>query len=429
LAGTAKCNATSLHELHAEEIQQMSRNHRRRIIIEKNTNLLALAGLVWLSFSLSAAARAQFLIIGDDNKLHWDDTGKKVYTEPGKDEVVIVDIKDPEAPKIVALLPLMNTVVGPPTNLAITPDESLALVANSLAYQPDGAGWKPVPDNKLFVVDLHSPVPELVATVEVGRQPSGLAINRRGDLLLIANRADNSISVLTIRGKEVKLVDTVPVGDTVSAVAITPDGKHALASKDSANKVAWLDIDGQKVTYNKVDLAVGVCPFNVQITADGRFGLSANDGNSCVPDGGAGSVSVIDLKSTPPRVVDYLGIDHFPEGLAINPTGNLAVALALNGSGGSLSKDAWFAHPNTIVDVISTAGGNVRKVGAVNAGSQAEGVAFSPDGKYLYVANWCVGDFAPGNLQIYRVQGNSVVDTGKSLRLPGHPASMRSSVP
>jgi DNA-binding beta-propeller fold protein YncE len=397
--------------------------------MEWNRKLRVLAGLGWLLVSLSAAAHSQFLIIGDDNKLSWDDTGKRVLTEPGKDEVVIVDIKDPEAPKIVASLPLMNTVIGPPTNLGITPDESLALVANSLAYQPDGAGWKTVPDNKLFVIDLRSKPPSLIATVEVGRQPSGLAINRTGDLVLIANRADNSISVLTVNGKEVKLVDTVPMGDSVSAVAITPDGKHALASKCAVNKVAWLDIDGQKVTYSEIDFAVGVYPFNVQITADGRFGLTANPGNAGVPDGGAGSVTVIDLKATPPHVVDYLGVDHFPEGLAINPTGHLAVALALNGSGGTVSKDAWFAHPNTIVDVLSTAGGTVRKVGAINAGRQAEGVAFSPNGKYLYVANFYVGNFTPGNLQVYRVQGDRVVDTGKVLMLPGHPVSMRSSVP
>jgi hypothetical protein len=77
-----------------------------------------------------------------------------------------------------------------------------------------------------------------------------------------------------------------------------------------------------------------VFPFNVQITADGRFGLTANAGNAGVPDGGAGSVTVIDLKATPPHVVDYLSIDHFPEGLAINPTGDLAVA-APEGNGAS----------------------------------------------------------------------------------------------
>ena len=379
------------------------------------------AAALWIGAPISA--QAQYLVIGDDNKIHWDDAGKPVFIEPGKDEVVIVDIKNPEAPKIVATLPLTNTVIGPPTNLAVTPDESLALVANSIAYQQDGAGWKSVPDNKLFVIDLKSAPAKLIATVEVGKQPSGLAVNKSGSLLLIANRADSSVSVLTIKGQEVKLVDTVPVGDPAAAVAFTPDGKHALVAKNTVNKIAFLNVEGDKVTYDKTDLSVGVYPYNVQVMADGRFALTANQGNGGAADGGAGSVTVIDLKATPPHVVDYVGIDPIPEGLDVSPRANLAVALALNGSG-AVPKGAWYAHPNTIVDVLSTAGGKVRKVGSVNAGGLAEGVAFSPDGKYLYVAN-----FNDNNVQIYRVTGEKVMDTGKTLKLPGHPASMRSSVP
>jgi DNA-binding beta-propeller fold protein YncE len=383
-----------------------------------------LAGIAGLLLALPAAAQAQYLLIGDDNKLHWDDAGKPVLTAPGTDEVVIVDIRNREAPKIVASLPLMNTVIGPPTNLAITPDEGLALVANSLAYQQDGAGWKSVPDTKLFVIDLQSRPPKLVSTVEVGKQPSGLVINRKGDLVLIANRADASVNVLTIKGKEVKLVDTVAMGDPVSAVAFTPDGKHALVTKYTVNKVALLDIDSGKASYNKAnDMAVGVWPYNIQITADGHYGLTVNQGNGGVADGGAGSVTVIDLKAMPPHVVDSLGVGPSPEGFEVSPKAPLAVALALNGSGG-VAKGAWFARKNTIVEVLSTAGGKVRKIGAVNAGGLAEGIAFSPDGKYLYVAN-----FIESNLQIYKVTGGKIVDTGKSLPLPGHPASMRSSVP
>jgi len=376
-----------------------------------------------LLFGTTTLAQAQFLVIGDDNKLHWDDAGKPVFTEPGKDEVVIVDIKNREDPKIVASLPLINTVVGPPTNLAITPDESLALVANSLAYQQDGAGWKGVPDNKLFVIDLKSTPPKLVGTVDVGKQPSGLAVNKSGNLLLIANRADSSVSVLTIKGQEVKLLDTIAMGDPVAAVAFTPDGKHGLAAKNTVNKVSLLDVDGEKVTYDKKDLSVGPYPYNVQVTADGRFALTANQGNGGVADGGAGSVTVIDLKATPPHVVDYVGVNPVPEGLDVSPRGNLAVALALNGSG-AVPKGVWYAHPKTIIEVLSTATGKVRKVSSVNAGGLAEGVAFSPDGKYLYAAN-----FNDNNVQIYRVNGDKIVDTGKSLKLPGHPASMRSSVP
>jgi len=123
----------------------------------------------------------------------------------------------------------MNSLIGPPTNLAMTPDERLAIVANSLDWVQDGASWKQVPDNKVFVIDLKMTPPVHAATLEVGRQPSGVAINRLGDLALVANRVDKSISVLSIQGREVKVVGTVTVGDEVVAVAFTPDGKRALA--------------------------------------------------------------------------------------------------------------------------------------------------------------------------------------------------------
>ena len=382
------------------------------------------AAMATLLLGFSASAHAQFLIIGDDNKLHWDDAGKPAFTEPGKDEVVIVDIKNREQPKIVASLPLTNTIIGPPTNLAITPDELLALVANSLNYELNGSGgWKPVPDNKIFVIDLKATPPQQIATVEVGKQPSGMAINKAGTLALVADRADNAVTVLMIGGKEVKPVQTIALGDTVSAVAITPDGKHALVTKHAAHKVALLDIDGQSVSYNKKDIAVGSWPYNVQITADGRFALTANQGNSGVGDGGVGSVSVIDLKADPPRLVDYVTVDPLPEGLGVSPTAPLAIAVSINGSG-TAPKGAWFANPNSLLDVLSNAGGHVRKVGAVKAGRLPEGIAFSPEGKYVYV-----GNFSDSNLQIFKVDGDTLRDTGKVLKLPGHPASVRGNTP
>ena len=42
----------------------------------------------------------------------------------------------------------MNTIVGPPVNLAITPDEGLALVANSLNVVDEGGVLKQVPDTR-----------------------------------------------------------------------------------------------------------------------------------------------------------------------------------------------------------------------------------------------------------------------------------------
>ncbi len=153
--------------------------------------------------ALPGAADARLIIVGNEDKLGWDDAGKLVLREPGKDSVSIVDIgTDPENPTIVASLPLMNTIIGPPTNLAITPDERLALVANSMNWVQEGGAWKAVPDTRLYVIDLTTSPPSHIATVEVDKQPSGLSINARGDLALVANRTGNSI--LTWRFKSFK---------------------------------------------------------------------------------------------------------------------------------------------------------------------------------------------------------------------------------
>src|SRR5262249_2747359 len=105
---------------------------------------------------------------------------------PGNDSVAIVDIgTDPAHPKIVASLPLMNTVFGPPTNLAVSPDGTLGVVANSVDWVKDGENWKFVPDTKLYVIDLTSNPPAQIDTVTVGKQPSGLSFSPKGDLVLV----------------------------------------------------------------------------------------------------------------------------------------------------------------------------------------------------------------------------------------------------
>jgi DNA-binding beta-propeller fold protein YncE len=391
-----------------------------RICPPTNRFGVGLALLLVMGFGVSAAAaQPQLMIIGNDEKLTWDDAGKPVQMAPGKDTVSIIDIgTNPEAPNILVNLPLMNTIVGPPVNLAITPDGRLALVANSINQVPEGTGWKGVPDNKLYVIDLTTSPPSHIATVELGKQPSGLAINRRGDLALAANRADNSISVLSIQGKDVKLIDTVPMGEQVAAVAFTPDGKRALAVKFPGHKIALLDVDGQKVTYTKYDMNVGLWPYNIDVTPNGKLAITANNGNSGAADGQVDTVSVIDLEATPPRVIDHVVVGDGPEGFAISPTGEIAVALLLRGS--NAAKTAWFYNRNGSVVVLKIDGKKVTKVGEVEVGGLPEGAVFSPDGKYLYV-----GNFLDSDVSILKVDGTTVTDTGKRLRLPGHPASMR----
>jgi DNA-binding beta-propeller fold protein YncE len=370
------------------------------------------------------AARADLMIIGLDEKVTFDAEGNRAFTPPGKDAIVVVDIANREAPRIVATFPLMNSIFGPPTNLAITPDERLAVVANSVTWVQDGAAWKPAPDNKLYVFDLKANPPAQVGTVEVGKQPSGLAISKAGDLLLVANRADKSVSVLTIQGTDVKLVDTIQMTDEVASVAIAPDGKRALVTKFPAHKIALLEIAGSKVTYNKWDMPVGQWPYNIGITPNGRLGISADNGASGSPDGHVDTISVIDMEANPVRVIDRVTIGDGPEGFVISPTGDLAVAVLLGGGGVAKAPNTWFWKRNGDVVVLKIDGKKVTKVGELEVGALPEGAVFSPDGKYLYV-----GNYLDRNISILKVDGTRVTDTGKKLTLPGQPASMRGSHP
>ena len=374
-----------------------------------------------LSVWVVTQAFGQVLIVGNDEKQGWDENAKPIFNEPGKDTLSVIDISKPEAPHITATIPLINSIVGPPTNLAIHPSGEIALVANSL--EPITQGWahRLDPDNKVFLIDLKATPPKVIGTITVGKQPSGMAISPKGDLALVTNRADGTISVLSIRGKDVLVVDTVMVGtsaDQVSAVAITPDGKHALVTKPAANKIALLSIDGQKVTYDKRDLPPGIFPYNVAVTPDGKLALTVDNGNGGGSDGNAKAVSVIDLETDPPRVIDHVTVGDSPEGLAISPKGDLAVTVEARGS--NMPKSSFFYHPGGAVTALKIDGKKVTNGGEVNVGALPEAVAFSPDGQYLYV-----GNFIDGDLSVLRIDGTQLADTGQRFKLPGHPASMR----
>ena len=149
--------------------------------------------------SFSHVQAAPLMIVGNDEKLFWDDNGKPIISPAGKDSGADRRCRYPENPKIVANLPLKNSVVGPPVNIAIDPTNSVALVADSIDVTKDGDALKMAPDNKVYVIDLKADPPKLASTMTVGKQPSGLSFNAAGNLALVTNRADKSVSVCRSR--------------------------------------------------------------------------------------------------------------------------------------------------------------------------------------------------------------------------------------
>jgi DNA-binding beta-propeller fold protein YncE len=384
---------------------------------DRHLNIAVLASAVFLALPMTAGA--QILVSGNDEKVLWDDAGKAIFLPPGKDTISFIDIGERENPKILTSVALENSIFGPPTNVAVHPSGEIALVANSMTQTKDGEAWKPVPDNKVYIFDLTQTPPKQIGTVEVGKQPSGLDISNKGDLALVTNRADNSITVLTISGKDVKVTDTIAMGDSVAHVAISADGTKALAVKPVVNKVAFLKIDGQKVAYEKYDMPTGVFPYNVDIVPNGTIALVANNGAAGSADGNVDTVSVIDLNQNPPRVIDHVVVGDAPEGLAISPKGDLALAILVAGNS---NKKAFFSRNGGTAVVLKIDGKKVTRVTEITVGGLAEGVAFSPDGAYAYI-----GNFLDSDMSILKINGTDVTDTGRKLKLPGHPASLRAA--
>ena len=378
---------------------------------------ISAAMLLCGSALLTSALAKPFMIVGLDEKTLWDDDGKPILSAPGKDQVLIVDLANPESPKTVASLPLKNSVVGPPVNVDIDPSGSVALVADSVDVVKDGEALKQVPDNKIYVIDLKANPPKLAATITGGKQPSGLSFSPDGKMALVANRADNSISVLSVNGTDVKVTDTVQMPDSVSHVVFTPDGKRALVTRFPQHKLSVLDIAGGKVTYSKIDLPTGQWPYNVVVSPNGKLALTSDNGGAGSSDGSVDTTSVVDLEANPPRIIDRVVVGDGPEGLAMSPKGDLAVAAILRGSN---MKKAFFYQKNGSLSILKIDGKKVTKTQDIEVGGLPEAVVFTPDGKYLLAGNFLTNDFS-----ILKVNGSKVTDTGKRFQVPGHPASAR----
>lgn len=365
-------------------------------------------------------AAAEIMVVGIDRKFVYDDKAVRQALEPGHDSVMFFDVKNPAKPALIGSIDLENSILGPPTNVAVTPDQSLALIANSVHSEQTPTGWKAVPADEVFVINLKASPPKLVQTLKVGRQPSGIAISRDGKLALVANRDSKTISVLSIADGVVALADTIETADSVGAVAISPDGRHAIATKTLAHKALLLAISETGKATAERDLWVGLFPWNVAISPDGRTALVNNIGNAGQSDGSAKTVSIIDLAAKVPYVREHVSVGDAPEGVTFSPKGDHAALTILQGSYDAAAS-AWFKKDVGQATLLAIGQDKVGVINSVDVGAFPEGVAFAPDGQHVYV-----GNFHSNSISVLKVDASGrLIDTGATIKLPGPPASLR----
>ncbi len=360
------------------------------------------------------ATMAQLAVSANDSKVVLVDGVVNVLNDPPADTVSIIDLKQ-SPPKVIAEIRAPTSVVGPPSSVAVTGDESLAIVTAATKIDPADPK-KTIPDNKVTVIDLKASPPAVVATVEAGAGAAGIAVNRAGNLVLVANRSEGTVSVFTLSGQTLTPAGKVQLGDArsgPSAIAFSPDDRTALVTRDGDHKISVLAIDGAKVEYTKRDVHAGLRPYPLDIASNGDVAAVGNIG---IGGGDSDTLSLIDLKAKPPRTIDTVSVGQTPEGLKIAPDGLHVAVTVMNGS--NKPKNSPFFNDHGLVVVYRLAGGKLVRVADAKVGGWCQGAAWSADSRTLLVQ--CMME---KEIVAFAFDGQKLSETGR-VKVAGGPAGI-----
>ena len=400
--------------------------------------LLGLAG----PCLLGSPALAQIAVSANDGHVSLVDGTMKTVPD-GKDGVTIIDLgKSP--PVKLAEIDVPASVVGPPHSVAVTPDERYAIVTSSMKIDPADP-TRQVSDSRVTLIELpaqglgarikgrisealrkadpNAPQAKVVQTIAAGAGPAGVSINRKGDLVLVANRNDGTVSIFTLKAGKLEAKGRVVVGDAKSAlghIAITPDGQKALVSRDGDNVISVLNIEGDKVEQSKRDIHAGLRPYGISISNDGRFAAVANVGRG---QGDVDTVSLIDLTKDPYRVVDTVSVGQTPEGIQISPDSRYVAVTVQNGSNKQKSSP-FYNESGRLVLLAVTKDLKLSKASELKIGGWSQGVAFSRNGRTILVQNMIEKD-----IQVVTNTSGKLTDTTQRIKLGAGPAGLRTADP
>ncbi len=360
-----------------------------------------------LSASLATSAMAQIAVSANDGKVRLDNgVVKTVPNNP--DTVAIIDL-GARPPRLLHEIEVPTSIVGPPSSVAIAPDRSIALVTANMKLDPADP-TKQIPDNRMSIIDLKASPPTVIGTVETGRGPAGVAIGPRGNIALVANREEGTVSVFAIDGKTLTALGKVDFGNPKSGpsgISITPDGATALVTRDGDSRISVVAIDRDKAEYTKRDMFPGQRPYGIEISTKGDLAVVANIGGG---QGDADTISLIDMKAKPVRVIETVTVGQTPEGIAMSPDGKWVAVTVMNGSNKPLASP--FYNPLGLLKLFKVVGKKLIYSSQVETGVWTQGIAFSADSKTLLVQNK-----EQKELQVLTIRNNKVVDTKQRIAM------------
>jgi len=175
-------------------------------------------------------------------------------------------------------------------------------------------------DGRLFVANedisqttvLDSKSGKVLARVKVGDEPEGVGISPDGKWVLVTNESDNSISV--IDSKTLKEVHHIIVGKRPRDVAFTPDGKTTYVSGEFDSSVYRVSLPDGKKVERVIQLRKEARPMALQ--------LDSKRSRLYVSTGRGGSVAVLDVSASAPKLVTEVQVGARPWGIALSADGS-----------------------------------------------------------------------------------------------------------
>jgi DNA-binding beta-propeller fold protein YncE len=369
---------------------------------------LLLAAVV--TSALPIAAMADVIVSSNDGHSVMDAQKTIVAPNPpGPDTITVIDVKS-YPPKITATFQAPGSVVGPPGAIWLSKDESWGIVTSATKADSAAKSGGISPDDRVAVFDLTANPPKVTQNLTAGLGATQVRVSPNGTLALIANRAEGTVSVFTVKDKQLTAVGKVDTGNpkSLASAVVFVDDKNALLTRGGDNMVNILHIDGSNVTLDPRPITTGLAPYTMDINAAHTLAAVSNMGRG---DGDEDSVSLIDLKSKPYRVVGTFGVLSGPEPMKFSPDGRFLAIGSENGS--TKPADNPFHSDHGLLGLYAVEGQTLRKITQAPTGAWIEAVAFARDGKTVLVQG-----MQDRKIEVFRWDGKTLT-RGKSLAVDG----------
>ena len=364
----------------------------------------------------------------------------------GQDALSVIRLGKPVSQLTAVAVGASNSVTGPPSSVAVSPDGRYAVVIETRGTRPTAKADPQLADlpagKVVTVIDLSdADHPRQTQRVDGPEQPLSVTFSRDGSLVAITYRPQNtSQSPLAIyrfdRGKlsdlQLPVIPGLAAGDVLNGLTFHPRQDKLVLLNATQSTLSFFSFDRQNniVTLTPWGNPVRVDPepFKAQFTPNGRFVVV----NAMYPGSVRGSVTAVGLAvdtaatgSPTHQIVSRALAGVLPEGLTMSPDGQWIVTTNLEQSTQPVDNPRQGFYASLTLLHLASETGFLERIGDYSFdGILPESVVFDNTSRYLAVATFdhFDGRQPGGSIDFWRLTGDyfnpqriELVKTGYSI--------------